>query len=256
MVMKMKISIVTITYDDLEGLKKTARSVMLSSYKNIEWIVIDGGTSSVDFQNYFNGLVADFKVSERDGGIYYAMKKGLDNATGDYVVFLNSGDVFSADNSLFDAVQIIGSSSKPIDVAYFSADVLVDGKKVNLRTAREPKKSIWHSVPGNQQSTLYSIRALRDVGIPLEFKICGDYALSCKLFSAGYNLVSFPHVILSSFSLGGVSTFRISALVRDAFGIQRNILKLPIGIVIFSVVLRYIALYKTLILYKLHAISK
>lgn len=89
----MLISIVTINYNDLNGLKKTMESVLGQSYQQIEYIIIDGGSTDGSAA-YIESQQAslDYWISERDAGIYNAMNKGIDKATGDYILFLNSGD--------------------------------------------------------------------------------------------------------------------------------------------------------------------
>jgi glycosyltransferase involved in cell wall biosynthesis len=89
----MLVSIITINYNHIEGLKKTMNSVFEQSHSAIEYIVIDGGSKdgSADFiAEHSNKLT--YRISETDDGIYHAMNKGIDQATGDYVLFLNSGD--------------------------------------------------------------------------------------------------------------------------------------------------------------------
>lgn len=97
----MKISIVTINYNNAEGLRKTLASVAAQTYRDIEHIVIDGGSTdgSVDIiKEYVNQcMMYDVLwVSEKDKGIYDAMNKGVKKATGDYVYILNSGDAIAA----------------------------------------------------------------------------------------------------------------------------------------------------------------
>lgn len=89
----MLISIITINFNDLAGLKKTMASVLAQTYNNIEYIVIDGGSTdgSREYIEAHKDSLA-YWVSEPDTGIYNAMNKGIDKAAGDYLLFLNSGD--------------------------------------------------------------------------------------------------------------------------------------------------------------------
>ena len=90
-----KISIITINYNNLEGLKKTVSSVINQTWKGFEFIIIDGGSNDGSFkyikdnENFF-----DYWVSEEDRGVYHAMNKGIKKAKGKYLIFLNSGDHF------------------------------------------------------------------------------------------------------------------------------------------------------------------
>lgn len=88
-----KISIITINYNNLEGLKVTAKSIIEQNNKNFEWIVIDGGSNDGS-KEYIESISEhiDYWVSEPDKGIYNAMNKGTAKATGEYCWYINSGD--------------------------------------------------------------------------------------------------------------------------------------------------------------------
>jgi glycosyltransferase involved in cell wall biosynthesis len=96
-----KISIITVCYNAEKQLKKTIDSVINQTYKNIEFIIIDGASSdnSLELLKTYSSSI-NFWVSEPDHGIYDAMNKGLSVATGDYVQFLNAGDYFCDETSL------------------------------------------------------------------------------------------------------------------------------------------------------------
>lgn len=90
-----KISVITVNYNNRNGLEKTIRSVALQTYPNIEYIVIDGGSEDGSAEAiYDNAKNITYYCSEKDNGTYDAMNKGIHKATGDYVLFLNSGDMF------------------------------------------------------------------------------------------------------------------------------------------------------------------
>ena len=95
--MDKQLSIVTINYNNAGGLKRTAESICIQNAKteHIEWIVIDGGSTdeSLDIIKFHNTYI-DYWVSERDGGIFDAMNKGLQQASGTYIIFMNAGDSF------------------------------------------------------------------------------------------------------------------------------------------------------------------
>lgn len=94
----MKLSVITINYNNLEGLKRTIESVEKQKCKGYSWIIIDGGSSDgsreLIEQTVKRCIQITFWCSEPDKGIYNAMNKGIEKATSDYCLFLNSGDVF------------------------------------------------------------------------------------------------------------------------------------------------------------------
>tara|TARA_R110002096_G_scaffold256795_1_gene450106 strand:+ start:12264 stop:13046 length:783 start_codon:yes stop_codon:yes gene_type:complete len=119
--LKSKISIITVTYNNLEGLKKTVDSVHSQTWKDYEFIIIDGGSKD-GTANYLKSLSnkIDYWVSEPDNGVYQAMNKGIKKATGDYLIFLNSGDHFYNNNVLKKNINHLGKS----DIIYFDLQVI------------------------------------------------------------------------------------------------------------------------------------
>ena len=94
----MLLSIITINYNDKEGLARTMNSVLSQTYTDFEYIVIDGGSndgSKTIIEQHQDQL--GYWVSEPDSGIYNAMNKGIAKANGEYILFLNSGDVLIDD---------------------------------------------------------------------------------------------------------------------------------------------------------------
>ena len=98
----MKLSIITVNYNNALGLERTIQSVISQSFQDYEFIIIDGGSTdnSVDVIHKYEQHIY-YWVSEHDGGIYQGMNKGLIQAKGDYVNFMNSGDCFHAPNVLY-----------------------------------------------------------------------------------------------------------------------------------------------------------
>lgn len=99
--MSMVLSIITINFNNAAGLAKTMQSVFAQTYKNIEYIIIDGGSSdgSKGLIESHAASIADW-VSEPDRGIYHAMNKGIEQSTGKYLLFLNSGDVLMNEDTI------------------------------------------------------------------------------------------------------------------------------------------------------------
>jgi len=127
----LKVSIITINYNNVDGLEKTIESVINQTHNDIEYLVIDGGSDdgSVEVIKQYSEKINYF-VSENDGGIYNAMNKGINKSTGDYLLFINSGD------SLIDAnilTEII-SENRMEDLIYG-----------NLYLYDSEKQWIWNS---------------------------------------------------------------------------------------------------------------
>ncbi|MEN9947417.1 MAG: hypothetical protein RL106_240 [Bacteroidota bacterium] len=107
----MKVSIITICYNSASTLEATIRSVMHQDYPNIEYIIIDGASQdgTMDIIEKYKSKIAVL-VSEKDKGIYDAMNKGLERATGDLIGILNSDDTYAYPSVISDIVRQIGDS--------------------------------------------------------------------------------------------------------------------------------------------------
>lgn len=107
----MKISIITVNYNDRSGLEQTIKSVIGQTFRDYEYIIIDGCSSdgSVELIKQYEKDIS-YWVSEPDNGIYNAMNKAIDVVNGEYCIFMNSGDSFSDENTLYDVF-----STKPME---------------------------------------------------------------------------------------------------------------------------------------------
>jgi glycosyltransferase involved in cell wall biosynthesis len=126
----MKLSIITINYNNLEGLKRTYDSVVSQTCQDFEWIIIDGGSTdgSKEFIEEHQDKFA-YWCSEPDRGVYHAMNKGIAQAKGEYLNFMNSGDCF-VDNKVVEEFIALGW-----DEDYIAGDVILDGEENKVRTS-------------------------------------------------------------------------------------------------------------------------
>lgn len=113
--LKPTISIITINYQNKDGLAKTISSVVSQSYKDFEFLVIDGGSSDGSkelIESYTDKIT--YWISEKDNGIYHAMNKGWKAATGEYCLFLNSGDYLYNKKVMQNAYDLITNNKADI----------------------------------------------------------------------------------------------------------------------------------------------
>ncbi len=138
----LKLSVITVTYNCKEDLRFTLDSVFSQTYKNFEYILIDGASTDGTV-----GLIQqeqdriDFWMSEPDKGIYDAMNKALEKAKGEYVLFLNAGDEFYSSKTL----EGIGFEMKPHADFFFGETVILNEKReeLGLRLKKLPKDLNW-----------------------------------------------------------------------------------------------------------------
>ncbi|HVX25461.1 MAG TPA: glycosyltransferase family 2 protein [Parafilimonas sp.] len=112
---RIKLSIITINRDDCPGLRRTMNSVLSQSVMDFEYIIIDGDSTDGSkelLEQYFDKL--SYCVSEKDKGIYHAMNKGIEAATGEYLLFLNSGDWLYNDST----IETVEKHLQDFDIVY------------------------------------------------------------------------------------------------------------------------------------------
>ncbi|MFD2598143.1 glycosyltransferase family 2 protein [Sphingobacterium corticis] len=137
------ISIITIVYNNVRDIAYTLTSVAEQTYLNIEYIVVDGASTdgTLDVIHEYDRII-DVLISEKDKGIYDAMNKGLVKATGDYVLFLNSGDTLFATDTL----QTIIERGNNADIIYGETKLVNEQREiVGNRRHKAPKHFDWQS---------------------------------------------------------------------------------------------------------------
>ncbi len=113
-----KFSIITVVYNDVENIEETIKSLLNQTYKNFEYIIIDGKSDdgTVEKIKKYEKEITYF-VSEKDGGIYDAMNKGIKISSGEFLFFLNSNDFFYNKNVLKNIAEI-SEKNKKEDIIY------------------------------------------------------------------------------------------------------------------------------------------
>ena len=190
----MRLSFVTINFNNLEGLKKTIDSVLQQSFSDYEWIVIDGGSTDgsreliESNQSHFA-----YWCSEPDNGIYNAINKGLAHANGDYVQFLNSGD-WLYDNTTLE--KVFAQIDNIYDI-YYGDMVQVNGdgnQKHNLNPIVYPDELGFFFFPYNNichQATFYRRTLFNNNPYDESFSIVSDWAMNLNLLFKG---CTFKHL--------------------------------------------------------------
>jgi len=169
-----KISIITVNLNNVLGLKRTISSVVEQPRENLELIIIDGASTdgSVDLIKEYADKI-DYWVSEADTGTYAAMNKGIKKATGEYCLFLNSGDWLVSKNVVMD---ILGELTTGHDI-YYSNMLVSDGKKHHeLRYPEAVDVNHFISSTISHQNSLIRSEFLKKNGLYREdFKIAADW---------------------------------------------------------------------------------
>ncbi len=200
-----KISLITINFNNLEGLKKTISSVINQSWKDFEYIVIDGGSTDGSLE-YLNSQKENINclVSEPDKGVYHAMNKGIEKAKGNYLLFLNSGDHFYKKSVL----KKYNSYLNDYDLIYFNQFVIGKSKKF---IKEYPKKlSFAYFLKDNlpQQATFIRRDLFYTIGTFKEdVKIVADWKFFLDCICKHNRSYLYVNRILTTFYQDGISSF-------------------------------------------------
>ena len=174
----MKLSVITINFNNRDGLRKTIESVVNQTYKDFEYIVIDGGSTdgSVDVIKEYTDRI-DYWVSEPDKGIYNAMNKGIDVAKGEYCNFMNSGDIYYNANVLSEMNKFMSG----VDIVY-GRSVYSDGTPTLKRQDRIPDIIHFISDTISHQASFISTTLLRKYHYDENLRIVSDWKFFIQAF--------------------------------------------------------------------------
>lgn len=211
------ISVITVCYQAAESLQKTILSVRQQYYQPLEFIVVDGGSTdgTRDIIARHQDIITRW-VSEPDGGIYDAMNKGVSMATGEWVIFMNAGDTFAANDVLlriFKTVGLAGGGS--FSVLYGS--VIKNGRVVEPHRFTNP-----HRMPFCHQSSLVRTCCLREQPFDINHRMSADLKFFKQLLLAGHQFQQVPFPI-AIFDTTGVSNARRSAGLADNISVIREV---------------------------------
>ncbi|WP_278623018.1 glycosyltransferase family 2 protein [Parabacteroides gordonii] len=217
------VSIITITYNASRWLERTILSILSQSYSNIEYIIIDGGSTdgTVDIiKQYASGI--SYWVSEPDKGIYDAMNKGLQKATGDYVWFINAGDSLYTSDTVQRVVSLVQKKKVLPDIIYGETSIIdEDGNSQGRRRLKAPDKLSWKSFRMGMLVCHQSFITKRTI-VPLydltyRYSSDFDWCIRCmKQAKSIYN----TRMVLSNFLEGGVSTTQRKASLKERYDVM------------------------------------
>lgn len=225
----MRLSIVTINFNNAEGLRKTLASVATQTYRDIEHIIIDGGSSDKSvkvIQDYVTRVESRESrvksviwVSEKDSGIYNAMNKGIKKATGAYIQILNSGDILAAPDVTERMVAVLTQVNseelrvKSVGVPILYGNMMKDfgNEKIVRDTCGErmytPESFLYFYIGTLNHDCAYIRRDLFDkYGLyNEEMKICSDWEWYVKAIALGGEKADYTNIDVTIFDMNGIS---------------------------------------------------
>jgi glycosyltransferase involved in cell wall biosynthesis len=200
----IKLSIITINYNNYDGLQKTIESVISQGFRDFEFIIIDGGSSDKStelIRNYSDNIT--YWISEPDNGIYNAMNKGILQAHGEYCFFLNSGDYFVNKRVL----ESVFSNEFNEDVLFGNLLVCLNGKLIGKNTGKDNLTFLdIYSSSIKHQSSFIRRQLFDKFGYYNEnLKIISDWEFFIKTLGFGGATYKYLDIDISIFDNDGIS---------------------------------------------------
>jgi len=200
----MKYSIITVNYNNKKGLQRTIESVIHQTFRDFEYIVIDGGSTdgSKEILEEYDAHIT-YWVSEKDNGIYNAMNKGIAKATGDYLNFMNSGDCFYA-NDVLEHV-----STYPTDADFIvGRDYHYSEEKQQGHASIQPQRTTMiHFFVStlDHQSSFIKRELFKDSPYREDFRLVSDWIFFTEKIVSENKQVQFIPDIICRREDGGIS---------------------------------------------------
>lgn len=217
-----KFSIITVTYNASAVLEDTIQSVITQTYRNVEYIIVDGGSKdhTLDIINRYREHIHTL-VSEPDKGLYDAMNKGIRLATGDYLCFLNAGDELHEDDTLQLMVHSITGTELP-DVLYGETAIVdEEGHFLRMRRLSAPENLNWKSFKDGMLVCHQAFFPRRELAEPydLRYRFSADFDWCIRIMKKSHTLHN-THLTLIDYLNEGMTTRNHRASLHERFRIM------------------------------------
>lgn len=215
-----KITIVTVVFNNVDTVESTINSCIGQIYTDIEYIVIDGKSTdgTVDIILKYLDKISVF-ISEVDCGIYDAMNKAIDESTGEWVLFMNSGDIFYDQYVVRDFVASLSNIDSKVDIIYGNTIYKFDSKYIKV-------------IPGNlsmirremvfcHQSTFTRLELLKKSCFNLKYKYAADYNMFYQFYVQNFNFYYLDtYISIYNQDVNGTTSKNFKASTRERFSIH------------------------------------
>ncbi|MDR2533594.1 MAG: glycosyltransferase [Tannerellaceae bacterium] len=218
----MTFSIITVTFNAEKVLESTILSVLSQTYPHIEYISIDGNSTDgtkLILEQYADAFA--YRISEKDKGLYDAMNKGLQQATGNYVWFLNAGDIISHSNVVTEMAEVARLNNLP-DILYGETDWMnADGKVFAPRRLKAPRRLTWKSFRNGMLVSHQAFVPKRTItpGFDPQYRFSGDFDWCIRCMKAARTIIN-TRLRLVNYLYEGLTTANRKASLRERYRIM------------------------------------
>ena len=219
-----KFSIITVTYNAEKVLEDTIQSVIFQTYRNVEYIIVDGASKdhTLEIVNKYHNRINKV-ISEPDKGLYDAMNKGIQLATGDYLCFLNAGDKFHDSETLQKIVHTLKGQELP-DVVYGETAIVdEEGHFLHMRRLSTPAHLNWKSFKQGMLVCHQAFFANRELAInhlyDLQYRFSADFDWCIRIMKKAKCLHN-TRLTLIDYLNEGMTTKNHKASLKERFCIM------------------------------------
>ena len=219
-----KFSIITVTYNAGKVLEDTIQSVVFQTYRNVEYIIVDGGSkdNTLEIAEKYRNRISKV-ISEPDKGLYDAMNKGIRLATGDYLFFLNAGDELHENETLQKLVHTLKGKELP-DVIYGETAIVdEEGHFLHMRRLSAPDTLTWKSFKQGMLVCHQAFIARRELAIndlyDLRYRFSADFDWCIRIMKKAKCLHN-TRLTLIDYLKEGMTTRNHKASLKERFRIM------------------------------------
>jgi len=215
------VSVVTVSYNDDDVIRDTIESVLAQEYPNVEYVIVDGASTDQTWkivQEYASMI--DVAVTEPDDGIYDAMNKGAELASGEWVIYMNAGDQFASSSALSAMRQALSGDA---DVLLAGVEEVLEDEYETRRFRRmpEPENNLWRRMPTSHQSVLVRREHLLEYPFDTSYEWCADQDQLLRLWEDGKKFESVD-VVLSVFDCHDTPDRPGTVYIRERWKLSRE----------------------------------
>ncbi len=215
----MKISLITVCYNSAKTIEKTIQSVLAQTYADIEYIVVDGLSKdgTIDIVNNYKSKIAKI-ISEKDKGMYDALNKGIQAATGEIVGILNADDRFATTDIIEKIAHHFKQNPKTDcvigDIAFVDENNPAKISRYYSSAKFKPSKFAWGFMPAHP--TFYCKKEYFNTfgGYKTEFDIASDYELLIRFLKVHQLKYDYMNVLMVLMNKGGKSTRGLQSTIK------------------------------------------
>jgi len=215
------LSVITVVYNNVNDIERTLLSVLNQTYGGIEYIIVDGlsNDGTLEIIKRYEARIAKL-ISEKDKGIYDAMNKGLTLASGDYVIFMNSGDEFFAT----DTVAQVFASVPDADIYYGETEMIDDGgNSLGQRRHKAPQTFTWRGFKLGMSISHQAIYIKRSLIAPYDpkYQLSADIDWIIRAAKKAKIIVNVNRYV-AKYLVGGMSKAKHKQSLLERFDIMKR----------------------------------